>query len=121
MKIMLTKFIGKIKSCLNRTLFLIQSIISTSKQLIKYFEIYLFSNQNKDNKFEINFIDGAKIILKRKDNETDIYEMVERIRGKYEIFTEPGEVEISVIIKAKEKFKKDLFLNNGLNTLRIEL
>ena len=43
MKIMLTKFIGEIKSCLNRTLFLIQSIISTSKPLIKYFENYLFS------------------------------------------------------------------------------
>ena len=47
--------------------------------------------------------------------------MVERMRGKYEIYTEPGEVQISVIIKGKETYNKELFLNNGLNTLRIEL
>ena len=43
MRIMLTNIIGKIKSCRNRTLFVIQSIISTKKPLVKYYENYLFS------------------------------------------------------------------------------
>jgi hypothetical protein len=43
------------------------------------------------------------------------------MKGKYEIITEPGEVQINVIIQGKEKYNKNLILNNGLNTLRIEL
>ena len=96
-------------------------IFGLKRQTNAFLEIYLFSNKNKDNKFEIDFIDGAKILLKRKNNNSDILELSEKMKGKYEIITEPGEVQINVIIQGKEKYNKDLILNNGLNTLRIEL
>ena len=96
-------------------------IFGLKRQTNAFLEIYLFSNKNKDNKFEIDFIDGAKILLKRKNNNSDILELSEKMKGKYEIITEPGEVQINVIIQGKEEYNKDLILNNGLNTLRIEL
>ena len=96
-------------------------IFGLKRQTNAFLEIYLFSNKNKDNKFEIDFIDGAKILLKRKNNNSDILELSEKMKGKYEIITEPGDVQINVIIQGKEKYNKDLILNNGLNTLRIEL
>ena len=111
----------KIYKTQNDNKYVFSKIFGLKRQINSFLEIYLFSNQKKDNTFEINFIDDAKIILKRKDNDSDIFEMVERMRGKYEIYTEPGEVQISVIIKGKENYNKELFLNNGLNTLRIEL
>ena len=111
----------KIYKTPNDNKYVFSKIFGLKRQTNAFLEIYLFSNENKDNKFEINFIDGAKIILKRKDNNSDVFEMSEKMKGKYEIITEPGEVLIIVIIKGKEKFSKEVFLNNGLNTLRIEL
>jgi hypothetical protein len=111
----------KIYKTQNDNKYVFSKIFGLKRQTNAFLEIYLFSNENKDNKFEINFIDGAKIILKRKDNNSDVFEMSEKMKGKYEIITEPGEVLIIVIIKGKEKFSKEIFLNNGLNTLRIEL
>ena len=101
--------------------YVFSKIFGLKRQTNAFLEIYLFSNKNKDNKFEIDFIDGAKILLKRKNNNSDILELSEKMKGKYEIITEPGEVQINVIIQGKEEYNKDLILNNGLNTLRIEL
>ena len=101
--------------------YVFSKIFGLKRQTNAFLEIYLFSNKNKDNKFEIDFIDGAKILLKRKNNNSDILELSEKMKGKYEIITEPGDVQINVIIQGKEKYNKDLILNNGLNTLRIEL
>lgn len=82
---------------------------------------FLFSNEQKDNKIEINFIKGAKILLRRKESETETFELQENIKGKYEISTEPGEGEIKVILNGKEIVNKDINLNYGLNQINLEI
>ena len=86
-----------------------------------FLEVYLFSNSKKEDNFEINFINGAKILMRQIGNESQILELKERIKGKYEIIAEPGDYIINVLINGKEVSNKDINLNSGLNKINIEL
>ena len=48
-------------------------------------------------------------------------ELKEKIKGKYEIITEPGQAEICVVVKGKEIASREIILNNGLNAINIEI
>ena len=47
--------------------------------------------------------------------------MKEKIKGKYEIITDPGEFEIKVSVNGKEVALKKINLNSGLNKINFEL
>jgi len=96
-------------------------IFGLKRQINAFLEIFLFSNENKDNNIEINFIEGAKILLKKNRNNNEVLELKEKIKGKYEIITEPGQAEICVVVKGKEIASREIILNNGLNAINIEI
>ena len=98
-------------------------IFGLKRQENAYIEVYLFSNEVKDNKIEINFINGAKVLLKKIGDKNEIYEceLKEHIKGRYEIEVEPGIGEIIVFQKDKKVINKKVSLNNGLNKINIEL
>ena len=96
-------------------------IFGLKRQNNAFLEVYLFSNEKKDDKIEINFIKGAKISLQKIDNNSETFELKEKIKGKYEISTEPGEFEIKVSINGKEFASKEINLNSGLNKINFEL
>ena len=96
-------------------------IFGLKRQTNAFLEVYLFSNNKKENNVEINFVGGAKILMKKISAQSEIMELKERIKGKYEIITEPGEYGISVLINGKEVSDKVINLNNGLNKINIEL
>ena len=96
-------------------------IFGLKRQTNSFLEVYLFSNSKKEDNFEINFINGAKILLRQIGNESQILELKERIKGKYEIIAEPGDYIINVLINGKEVSNKDINLNSGLNKINIEL
>jgi len=96
-------------------------IFGLKRQTNAFLEVYLFSNSKKENNVEINFVGGAKILMKKISDQSEIMELKERIKGKYEIITEPGEYGISVLINGKEVSDKVINLNNGLNKINIEL
>ena len=54
-------------------------------------------------------------------NNSETFELKEKIKGKYEIITEPGEFEIKVSINGKEVASKEINLNSGLNKINFEL
>ena len=91
------------------------------RQIKAFLEVLLFSNEKKDNNIEINFINGAKILLKKNNKNIEALELNEKIKGKYEMITEPGLAEISIIINGKEIVSKEINLNNGLNKINIEI
>ena len=101
--------------------YVFNKIFGLKRQNNAFLEVYVFSNELKNNNIEINFIKGAQIFLKKKENEEETFELEEKMKGKYEIIIEPGEVEIHVIIKGKEIIKKEIYLNSGLNKINIEL
>ena len=96
-------------------------IFGLKRQNNAFLEVYLFSNEKKDDKIEINFIKGAKISLKKIGNNSETFELREKIKGKYEIITEPREFEIKVSINGKEVASKEINLNSGLNKINFEL
>ena len=102
-------------------IYVFNKIFGLKRQNNAFLEVFLFSNEQKDNKIEINFIKGAKILLRRKESETETFELQENIKGKYEISTEPGEGEIKVILNGKEIVNKDINLNYGLNQINLEI
>ena len=102
-------------------IYIFTKIFGLKRQTNAFLEVYLFSNNKKENNIEINFINGAKILMKKISNQSEILELKERIKGKYEIITEPGEYGISVLINGKEVSDKVINLNNGLNKINIEL
>ena len=59
--------------------------------------------------------------MRQIGNESQILELKERIKGKYEIIAEPGDYIINVLINGKEVSNKDINLNSGLNKINIEL
>ena len=101
--------------------YVLSKIFVLKRQVNAFLEVYLFSNEKKDNKIEINFINGSKILLKKIGNNTEILELKEKIKGKYEIITEPGEFEVNVLLNGKEVASKEIILNSGLNKINIEL
>ena len=104
----------------NNENYIFNKIFGLKRQISAYVEVYLFSNEQKDNKFEINFISGANVFLKKNGEEEEI-ELKESIKGKYEIITEPGPGIIVAIQNGKEIANKEVSLNNGLNKYNIEL
>jgi len=96
-------------------------IFGLKRQSNAFLEVYLFSNEKKDDKIEINFIKGAKISLKKIGNNSETVQLKEKIKGKYEIVTDPGEYEIKVSVNGKEVALKEISLNNGLNKINLEL
>ena len=104
----------------NNENYIFNKIFGLKRQISAYVEVYLFSNEKKDNKFEINFISGANVFLKKNGEEEEI-ELKESIKGKYEIITEPGPGIIVAIQNGKEIANKEVSLNNGLNKYNIEL
>ena len=101
--------------------YVFSKIFGLKRQIKAFLEVLLFSNEKKDNNIEINFINGAKILLKKNNNNIEALELNEKIKGKYEIITEPGLAEICIIINGKEIVSKEINLNNGLNTINIEI
>ena len=101
--------------------YIFSKIFGLKRQLNAYVEVYLFSNELKDNKFEINFISGANVIFKRNKEQGEELELKENIKGRYEIEIEPCNGIIIVIQNGKEVANKEVSLNNGLNKINIEL
>ena len=101
--------------------YVFNKIFGLKRQINAYVEVYLFSNEVKNNKFEINFINGAKVLLKKIGQQEEVYELKENIKGRYEIITDPGYGVINVIKNGKEIASKEVSLNNGLNKINIEL
>ena len=65
--------------------YIFNKIFGLKKQTNAYVEVYLFSNEVKENKCEINFISGAKVFLRKTGEEDKEYqfELKEVIKGKY--------------------------------------
>lgn len=101
--------------------YVFNKIFGLKRQINAYVEVYLFSNEVKNNNFEINFINGAKVLLKKIGQQEEVYELKENIKGRYEIITDPGYGVIIVIKNGKEIASKEVSLNNGLNKINIEL
>ena len=102
-------------------IYVLNKIFGLKRQTNAFLEVYLFSNEKKDNNLEINFINGAKILLKKKDNNEGVFEMKEKIKGKYVIIIEPGEMEMNVFLNDKNIVQKEVNLNSGLNKINIEI
>jgi hypothetical protein len=107
----------------NNENYIFNKIFGLKKQINAYVEVYLFSNEVKENKCEINFISGAKVLLRKTGEEDKEYqfELKEAIKGKYEIETEPGLCEIIIIQNDKEVAHKEVSLNIGLNKMNFEI
>ena len=107
----------------NNENYIFNKIFGLKRQINAYVEVYLFSNEVKDNKIDINFINGAKVLLKKigEQNEITEYELKENIKGKYEIQAEPGIGNIVVFQNGKEVISKQVSLDNGINKINIEL
>ena len=101
--------------------YIFSKIFGLKRQINAFLEVFLFSNDNKNNNIEINFITGAKILLKKNHNNNEVIELKEKIKGKYEIITENGKAEICIIINGKEIVSREIILNNGLNAINIEI
>ena len=101
--------------------YIFNKIFGLKRQLNAYIEVYLFSNELKDNKFEINFISDATVLFKKNGEENENFELKENIKGKYEMTIEPCSGAIIVIRNGKEVACKEISLNNGLNKINIEL
>jgi hypothetical protein len=101
--------------------YIFSKIFGLKRQVNAYIEVYLFSNTVKDNKFEINFISGAKVLLKKNGETEDVVELKENIKGRYDIVVEPCYGVIVVIQNGKEIASKEVALNNGLNKVNIEI
>ena len=101
--------------------YIFSKIFGLKRQINAFLEVYLFSNEKKDNKIEINFINGAKILLKKIGNNSEVSELKEKIKGKYEIITQPGKFEVNVLLNGKEVASREIILNSGLNKINIEL
>ena len=101
--------------------YIFNKIFGLKRQTNSYVEVYLFSNEIKNNKVEINFIKGATVILKKIGEQGEEYELKENINGRYEISTIPGAGIIIVIKNGKEVASKEVSLINGLNKINIEL
>ena len=107
----------------NNENYIFNKIFGLKKQTNAYVEVYLFSNEVKENKCEINFISGAKVFLRKTGEEDKEYqfELKEVIKGKYEIKTEPGLCDIIVIQNDKEVAHKEVSLNIGINKMNFEI
>ena len=105
----------------NNDNYIFNKIFGLKRQINAYVEVYLFSNIKKNNNFEINFINGANVFLKKTGEQEEDIELKENIKGKYEIITEPGTGIIVVIQNGKEIANKEVNLINGLNKFNIEL
>ena len=101
--------------------YIFNKIFGLKRQLNAYLEVYLFSNVLKDNKYEINFIKEAYVIFKKTGEQDEVYELNEKIKGKYEIEIEPCSGVIIVIQNGKEVANREVTLNNGLNQINLEL
>ena len=101
--------------------YIFNKVFGLKRETNSYVEVYLFSNETKDNKFEINFIKGATVILKKMGEQGDELELKENINGRYELSTEPGAGIIIVILNGKEVANREVSLNYGLNKINIEL
>ena len=105
----------------NNENYIFNKIFGLKRQLNAYIEVYLFSNQLKDNKYEINFINNAYVLFKKTGEKEEAYELTEKMKGKYEIEIEPCSGFIIVIQNGKEVASKEVILNNGLNKINIEI
>ena len=109
----------------NNENYIFTKIFGLKRQIEAYLEVYLFSNDKKDNKYEINFVKGANVFLQKYgEQENEIEKKIklkENIKGKYEIITTPGVGVIVVIQNEKEIANKEVSLNSGLNKLNIEI
>lgn len=107
----------------NNENYIFNKIFGLKKQTNAYVEVYLFSNEMKDNKCEINFISGAKVLLRKAGEEYKEcqFELKEVIKGKYEIETEPCLCDIIVIQNDKEVAHKEVSLSIGINKMNFEI
>ena len=101
--------------------YIFNKIFGLKRQLNAYLEVYLFSNVLKDNKYEINFIKEAYVLFKKNREQDEVYELNEKIKGRYEIEIEPCSGVIIVIQNGKEVASREVALNNGLNQINLEL
>ena len=101
--------------------YIFNKIFGLKRQLNAYLEVFLFSNVLKDNKYEINFIKEANVLFKKTGEQDEVYELNEKIKGRYEIEIEPCSGVIIVIQNGKEVASREITLNNGLNQINLEL
>ena len=101
--------------------YVFNKIIGLKRQTNAYVEVYLFSNEVRDNNnFEINFIEGAQVLLKKLEQD-EFYEFEENIKGRYELSIEPCGGTIIVIQNGKEIASREVAFSNGLNKINIEI
>jgi hypothetical protein len=115
----------------NGNVYTLNKLFGLKRQIDSYLEVFVYSNKNKDNEFDMELIDDAKVSIKRKnydDNELysgneDIFELKksENVKGRYEIITTPGLVEIIVFKIGYEEVCKEINLKCGENKFNIEL
>ena len=102
--------------------YIFNKIFGLKRQVNAFVEVYLFSNKvNDNNTFDINFINGAKVLLKKNGKAEDIIELKENIKGRYDIVVEPCYGVIVVIQNGKEIASREVCFNNGLNKVNIEI
>ena len=104
--------------------YVINKIFGLKRQIDAFLEVLVFKNIKDNEKIDIDFMSGLKVIFKKigeQNNEEYQIELNENIKGKYEIVTEPCFGEISVIQNGKEIAKKSVSLNTGLNKINFEL
>jgi len=115
----------------NGNVYTLNKLFGLKRQIDSYLEVFVYSNKNKNDEFDMELIDDAKVSIKRKnydENELysgneDIFELKksENVKGRYEIITTPGLIEIIVFKIGYEEVCKEINLKCGENKFNIEL
>ena len=107
----------------------LNKIIGIRKQIDSYLEIFIYSNCNNDG-LDMELISDAKVTLKRKLNDEEIYSGNEEtfqlnenpnVKGRYDIVIPPGNIEIKVFKEGYNTITKNLEIKSGENKINIEL
>jgi hypothetical protein len=120
----------------NGEIYTLNKLFGLKRQIDSYLEVFVYLNKNNnendiDNEFDMELIDDAKVSIKRKfydgdelySGNEDVFELKknENIKGRYEIITTPGLVEIIVFKVGFEEVCKEVNLKCGENKINIEL
>ena len=120
----------------NGEIYTLNKLFGLKRQIDCYLEVFVYLNKNNnendiDNEFDMELIDDAKVSIKRKfydgddlySGNEDVFELKknENIKGRYEIITTPGLVEIIVFKVGFEEVCKEVNLKCGENKINIEL